>query len=998
MAIGEITKRLGNDFEFHLITANLDGQQRAQEENFNGIGKIYRVGKNKLSKYLFPWLAYKKAIELQKENNYSIVWAMMANQAGWAALKFKKKFPQVKYLLSLQEGDSELDIWLKTFFIRPIYKAIYRQADCIQAISNFLKNRAINLGAKCEIEVVPNGVDIAIASEAKQSHDIKKIITTSRLVKKNAVSDLIKSINLLITGYQLPVTLIIVGDGKLRHKLEKLVNQLNLKDKIEFLGQVESDQVYKYLNQADVFCRPSLSEGLGNSFLEAMAVKVPVVATEVGGIVDFLKDRETGWFCQIKNPQSIAARINYILDPKNKEEVERVVDKAYNLVIEKYNWNNIGSKMKNIFNKLTASAVIPSEVEGSLSKKPKFKEGKLKSGIVYPEFFPLSKDETVLNVGCGDGVQAITYQHNFKKMVGVDIDGPSLAMAKEVASYYKIDNLELVEANVEQIPLTEQFDKALAIDIIEHVIHPDLLVKEIHRLLKDGGELLITFPAMHDKWEHLFQFVGRKILRRKSRTVYKAGWDPRQHQYDYPLKKWLAILEASGFVLVKSRATTMFPPLHYLGLPRFWFTNKLIHKIDRFFCQWWVLKNYGQALVAVFKKDEPSDSTKNPAKGKKVLIATGIYPPDIGGPATILKALTSALENNNFDIKLITYSNVNKQKADGDNIFRINRNKFLNQAHYFLKMYQLAKWADLIYVTDTYSVGYFAYLIKKILNKKYLVRFVGDSAWETAVGSGWTDDYIVDFQKKKYDTKIERLKERRRKILVKADKIIAVSHFIAGVAEQIGVKYDNIKIIYNSIDFIGSSINDKEVENIRHKYGLETKIIITACRLTSWKGVDGLIKIMPILKEKFGQVVLLVLGDGPEMENLKNLAKKLGVENKVEFLGRVKHEQVANYFVAADLFILNTNYEAMSHTLLEVMRAKTPIIATTSGGNPEVIDDQKNGLLVSYNNLEELSSAAIKILSDKNLADNLSGQALEKLKIFNWDKTILETVELLNQI
>lgn len=235
-------------------------------------------------------------------------------------------------------------------------------------------------------------------------------------------------------------------------------------------------------------------------------------------------------------------------------------------------------------------------------QKPKFKEGKLKSGIVYPEIFPLNQNETVLNVGCGDGVQAITYKDRFKKMVGVDIDKSSLETARQIAKYYQINNLELIEANVESVPISEQFDKALAIDIIEHVIHPDLLAKEINRLLKNDGEILITFPAMHDKWEHFFQFIGRKILHRKPKTVYKEGWDPRQHQHDYPLKKWLSIVEDSGFVLIRSRASTMFPPLHYLGLPRFWFTNKTIHIIDRFFCQLPILKNYGQALVCVFKK------------------------------------------------------------------------------------------------------------------------------------------------------------------------------------------------------------------------------------------------------------------------------------------------------------------------------------------------------------------------------------------------------------
>ena len=207
-----------------------------------------------------------------------------------------------------------------------------------------------------------------------------------------------------------------------------------------------------------------------------------------------------------------------------------------------------------------------------------------------------------------------------------------------------------------------------------------------------------------------------------------------------------------------------------------------------------------------------------------------------------------------------------------------------------------------------------------------------------------------------------------------------------------------IRIIYNSVDFIASEINESEAQKIKNSLGSDTKIIATACRLTPWKGVDGLIKIMPKLKAKIGPVVLLVLGDGPALEDLQQLAKELKVANEVKFLGRVQHKNVANYFKAADLFVLNTNYEAMSHTLLEVMRVKTPIIATFSGGNPEVIDNNANGLLVEYNNLDQLSAAAVKILSDKNLADNFTQKAADKLKIFNWNKTISETVKVLNEI
>ena len=179
-------------------------------------------------------------------------------------------------------------------------------------------------------------------------------------------------IDLILTLLIVPPYLLkIIGDGKLRKKLEKLVEYLKIGDRtvllgkdqfklkgIESEGPISNEKVYEYLNQADVFVRPSLSEGLGNAFLEAMAVGVPVIATPVGGIPDFLKgeeagiDKQTGWFCKVKDPKSIAEKVNLILDDKNKVEVNRVIDNARKMVIEKYNWNKISQDIKNIFSRL----------------------------------------------------------------------------------------------------------------------------------------------------------------------------------------------------------------------------------------------------------------------------------------------------------------------------------------------------------------------------------------------------------------------------------------------------------------------------------------------------------------------------------------------------------------------------------------------------------------------------------------------------------------------
>ena len=139
VAVKEITDRL-SDFEFDMITVNLDGKQKSEER----IGRVnvFRIGKGKASKYTFPFTAKALAHKLCEKNIYDAIWAMMANQAGLAALFFKKKNPNIPLLLTLQEGDSEFDIWLRTWFMRPLYKNIYRKANYIQAISNFLADRA----------------------------------------------------------------------------------------------------------------------------------------------------------------------------------------------------------------------------------------------------------------------------------------------------------------------------------------------------------------------------------------------------------------------------------------------------------------------------------------------------------------------------------------------------------------------------------------------------------------------------------------------------------------------------------------------------------------------------------------------------------------------------------------------------------------------------------------------------------------------------------------
>jgi len=369
IAVKEITDRLALDFEFDMVTSALE-KGLPKREKIGSIN-VYRIGGGKL---LFPFLAFLKARKLNKERNYNIIWSIMANRAGFAALFFKlfstsnkSENTPVKFLLTLQEGD-ELNypkkrVGIFWVFIAPFFNMIFKKADFIQAISSFLVEWGVSIRKNHEsVAVVPNGVDLDKFKvdlfnkrEIRKSFNLKLddnvIVTTGRLAPKNGVTDLVEAIHLFISEYNMPVKLLILGEGEERTKIEALVKKYKLERQVFLLGFFPQDKIYDYLYASDIFIRPSLSEGLGNSFLEAMAAGLPIIGTPVGGIPDFLKDGVTGLFCQPKDPESIADSIyKLISDSKLKQ---KIAQNGQSLVFENYGWDIISEEMKSIFKRLS---------------------------------------------------------------------------------------------------------------------------------------------------------------------------------------------------------------------------------------------------------------------------------------------------------------------------------------------------------------------------------------------------------------------------------------------------------------------------------------------------------------------------------------------------------------------------------------------------------------------------------------------------------------------
>jgi glycosyltransferase involved in cell wall biosynthesis len=370
VAIQEKTKRMP-DIEFHMITNRYDSTLPKVEKIGNVL--VHRIGLTRpnpsmaelrrwplhLNKLLFQFGAAWKAFSLHREYHYDAIWAMMAHSCGVPAALFKLFRPSVPFVLELQEGDPPEYIERKMLPLWPLFSRAFTSADVVSVISTFLGRWARERGFKGEVVLVPNAVDTAHFSKEVPQARIREIqnsldkklgdvfvITTSRLVHKNAVDDMIRALALLPEN----VHFIVLGTGPDEQMLRNLAKKLGVEARVRFVGQIGHAELPAYLKACDIFIRASRSEGMGNSFVEAMAAGLPVIATQEGGIADFLFDEKrnpdkpvTGWAVDKDSPEQIAEAVKAIM--ANPEKMRAVVATAHAMVSETYDWDKVSRIM-----------------------------------------------------------------------------------------------------------------------------------------------------------------------------------------------------------------------------------------------------------------------------------------------------------------------------------------------------------------------------------------------------------------------------------------------------------------------------------------------------------------------------------------------------------------------------------------------------------------------------------------------------------------------------
>lgn len=371
-----------------------------------------------------------------------------------------------------------------------------------------------------------------------------------------------------------------------------------------------------------------------------------------------------------------------------------------------------------------------------------------------------------------------------------------------------------------------------------------------------------------------------------------------------------------------------------------------------------------------------------------LFLASGIFHPDSGGPATYLYSLAPALIQKGWQVRVQAFGEMNQgDQAYPYPVKRIPRRFYpIRQVDYWRQAKEALKWADLLYIHSS-ELALPKTKVPKIL------KVVGDGSWERAIRKGWIAPLTdIDAYQDGTDSKRATFDRKRRdRRLQGMDGIIVPSHYLKRMAMGWGIEEKRIKVIYNALPAQESQL-DLTQEAARNLLGIapDASVLFTAARLNPWKGVDTIIEALRSLKG----IDLYIAGDGSELPHLRALAADMG--KQVTFLGRIDRQQVALYMKACDYFILYSGYEGLAHSLLESLREGSPVIASDKGGNPEVVEDGVNGLLAPYQDVDALK-VCIEKAFETGLRERLASHSQSSLAKFSFETMVKETDQTLLQ-
>lgn len=336
-------------------------------------------------------------------------------------------------------------------------------------------------------------------------------------------------------------------------------------------------------------------------------------------------------------------------------------------------------------------------------------------------------------------------------------------------------------------------------------------------------------------------------------------------------------------------------------------------------------------------------------RAMKLVLATPLYPPEIGGPATYAEALVEGLSSEGVEVVLVKFADVRHLP------------RLVRHYAYYRRVLAAARGADAILALDPVSVGLPAMRAAKRAGKPFAVKIVGDYAWEQGSQRfGVRENLDAFVRTKQKSLPVRVLQAIQTRVARASARVIVPSEYLKGIVVSWGVAPEKIEVIYNSIEL------PSVLPPVSRPEGF---LAVSSGRRVPWKGFEAIERV--VAREADWNFFLA------------------GGLSRAEALAWVK---------AADVFVLNSTYEGLSHALLEAMMLGTPVVATNVGGNPELIENNTTGLLVASGDEEALHAALAQVARDPGAARERAARAQEKMQNFSKEAMLTATATLLRKL
>jgi len=355
----------------------------------------------------------------------------------------------------------------------------------------------------------------------------------------------------------------------------------------------------------------------------------------------------------------------------------------------------------------------------------------------------------------------------------------------------------------------------------------------------------------------------------------------------------------------------------------------------------------------------------------RVVVVSGIWPPDVGGPASHAPDVADFLHARGHDVEVVTTAwTPPEQRAY--RVSAVPRSPAAGIRHLrgAALVHQRARDADVVYTTGMFGRSFVG---STAARKPYVVKLTADPAFERARRRGIVGGDVDEFQHVERGTRVALLRLARDVELRRAAHVFCPSDYLRGLTLTWGVPADHVSILPNPAPEL-SHLPPRD--ELRARLGLNGRSLAFAGRLTAQKSLGSALEAVAASEG----VTLVIAGDGDELPRLRRHARELGIEDRVRFLGPQPRDRVLELFRAADASILSSSWENFPHTVVEALAAGTPVIATTVGGVGEVVRDGENGLLVPAGDVDALAGAVRRFFSDDELRNRLQAAAADSVR------------------